>query len=93
MLNKDPGVCALILYNQSKRNPFGFYCWRKKKNQIFHLRTKSDNYIPMMKMKNWDPGLHIFILTNAFRCVCRALKIDVRLIVELRTFPIRTTCY
>lgn len=48
---------------------------------------KMDNYIKT-KMKNWEPGLHIFILTNAFRCVCRALKIDVRLIMELQTFPI-----
>lgn len=60
---------------------------------IFHLRMKVDNYLKRTKMENLDSGLRIFILTNAFRCVCRALKIAVRLIVELRTVLIPATRY
>lgn len=54
---------------------------------------KADNYNKKMKMKNWDTRLRIFILTYAFRCVCRALKIDVRLIVELRNVLIPAMRY
>lgn len=56
-------------------------------------KNRSGQLYKKEKMENWDPGLRIFILTDAFRCVCRALKIDVRLIVELRTILIRKTRY
>lgn len=41
MLNMDPGVCVLILYNQSKRNSFGFYCWGK--NIFIYLSPENES--------------------------------------------------
>lgn len=56
MLNMDPGVCVLILYNQSKRNPFGFYCWGKKYIYIYISpeNESADNYI---KKRRWRTGI------------------------------------